>query len=429
MALNPNIILQGQGVDVVGQMGRGNALAQQTIGMNQDRERNALYREHGAGIAAGDQASINALAAIDPGAAQGAMGNVLSMDNTRLGMQATQQRMDMLSREEQRAIDQQAAQMTAAERAAEAQQIEQAVAAGLQVQTPQQWDAMMAQTAPDLVGQFDNREAIAGRFMSVADSLKRFDEQNAVPDAASPSSTIGKLQSDLASGLIDQQQYDLAVANMAPPGMKVESDGQGGFTFVTGAGVGVGDGKTPNERQSSLALFGNLMDETMPELSNLEASPDFNPASLSEGIASNSGWLGNYMRTPEGRRYEALQRQWAEGVLRIQTGAAATQSEIDRVMATYFPQPGDTDADIAGKSQQRDAFARSLEPASGGNITAPGGAGDRPGIGEAVAESEVVTAQAIPAMSDAQLQEYLGATSLEDIPDDVLEALEVRMAN
>jgi len=202
------------------------------------------------------------------------------------------------------------------------------------------------------------------------------------PPAPSAASAIGKLQSDLASGLIDQGQYNIALANLTPKGMRIVADGQGGFTIDTNAS-GEGTGKTPNERQSSLALFGNLMEETMPAISILEQSSTFDPAGLGEGAASRAGWLGNYLRSPEGQRYEALQRQWAEGVLRIQTGAAATQDEIDRVMSTYFPQPGDTDTTVAQKSQQRDAFARSLGPASGGTITAPGGAADRPGIGVA----------------------------------------------
>jgi len=203
-------------------------------------------------------------------------------------------------------------------------------------------------------------------------------------DAVSPSSAIAKLQSDLSAGLINQDQYELGVANMAPPGFSLALDGEGGVTFVQGAGAGAST-DAPTERQSSLALFGNLMDETMPEIAALESSETFNPASLGEGAASKAGWLGNYLRSPEGQRYEGLQRQWAEGVLRIQTGAAATQDEIDRVMSTYFPQPGDTAETVAQKSQQRDAFARSLVPASGGNIEAPGGAGTRGRIGEAPA--------------------------------------------
>jgi hypothetical protein len=230
--------------------------------------------------------------------------------------------------------------------------------------------------------QVDPMDAIALQQATVNLDQSTFDlnaDRNAPPETPSPTSTIGKLQGDLAAGLINQEQYDVALSNMAPPGMTIESDGQGGFRMVQGQDAGAG---TPTERQSMLALFGGLMDETMPEISRMEQDPSFNPASLGEGMAANTGWLGNYLRSPTGQRYQGLQRQWAEGVLRIQTGAAATQDEINRVMGTYFPVPGDTAETIAQKSQQRDAFARSLVPGSGGNLTAPGGAGDRPAIGK-----------------------------------------------
>jgi hypothetical protein len=165
---------------------------------------------------------------------------------------------------------------------------------------------------------------------------------------------------------------------MAPTGMSVEVDADGNVRFAQGVGASK---KPPSERQSTLALFSGLMTETMPEISRLESLEGFNPAGLGEGIAAKTGWFGNYIRTEEGQRYQGLARQWAEGVLRIQTGAAATQPEIERVMETYFPVPGDTENTVRQKSQQRDAFARSLVVASGGNLAAPGGAADRGAIG------------------------------------------------
>ena len=236
-------------------------------------------------------------------------------------------------------------------------------------------------------------------------------------DTVKPQSAIAQLQSDLDAGLINQSQYDLAVANMAGPGMELVTNADGTTTFRTGPGVGAGGGDAPTERQSTLALFSNLMDETMPAIAELENSDTFDPASLGEGVASRGGWIGNYLRSPEGQRYEALQRQWAEGVLRIQTGAAATQDEINRVMETYFPQPGDTLDTVRQKSQQRDIFARALVPASGGNIAAPGGASDRAGIGGGV------TAQSVATMDQTQLNEYIAQTPLSEIPTEVLDAI------
>lgn len=168
MALNPMIPMAGNNPDIMGAFDRGQQAGARGNAIQQQNALASLYQTQGAGIAAGDQGALNALAAIDPMASLGVQGQ-------RQTMQANQQRMDMLTREEQRVIQQQAASLSAAERAAEAQRIEQGVAMGLGAQTPEQWDAIMQQQAPDLVGQFANREMLANRFMSIADVLKRQD--------------------------------------------------------------------------------------------------------------------------------------------------------------------------------------------------------------------------------------------------------------
>ena len=225
-------------------------------------------------------------------------------------------------------------------------------------------------------GRTDLADMVAQGLISGRDAAGAIMQQ---PKEQTPFSAIGKLQADLASGRIDKDQYEVALQSMAPTGMSVEVDADGNVRFQQGVGA---SSKPPSERQSTLALFGGLMSETMPEIARLESSENFDPAGLAEGVAARTGWIGNYFRTEEGQRYQGLARQWAEGVLRIQTGAAATQPEIERVMETYFPVPGDTENTVRQKSQQRDAFARSLVVASGGNLDAPGGAGDRGAIGE-----------------------------------------------
>lgn len=165
MQMNSNIPLSIQGVDVMGAIDRGTAAASNYNALRQQNALANVYRTQGAGIMAGDPGALNALAAFDPQAA-------LGIQQTRQGMQADQQRMDMLSREEQRQIADHAAKMSAAERAEAAAQVESAVKAGLAIQDPQTWDAYMSQNAPDLVGQFGNRQMIANRYMSIADIIK-----------------------------------------------------------------------------------------------------------------------------------------------------------------------------------------------------------------------------------------------------------------
>ena len=191
MALNPSIILAGQPIDIVGSFARGNELAAQT---NQLQDQNALrqvYKTQGAGLLSGNQSSLNALAAVDPGQA-------MQLQANQLDMSATRQRMDMLTREEQRQLEAAKASMSAAEAAAAAQQIEDAVKMGLAIQDPAQWDAVMAQQAPELVGQFANRQAFAMKYMTMAEALKA----NAPPEAPKPQSPQAKFEADKAAGLL-----------------------------------------------------------------------------------------------------------------------------------------------------------------------------------------------------------------------------------
>lgn len=166
MALNPNIILAGSNPDLVSAMARGQQAGAQA---NQIQRQNALaqlYQQQGPQIMAGNQNALNALAQIDPQAAMG-------VQQDRQSMAATQQRMDALSAQERRAAEQYAASKSAAERQAQAERIEEAVRMGMAAQSPQQWDQMMSQVSPDLVGQFASRDMLANRFMSVAEILKR----------------------------------------------------------------------------------------------------------------------------------------------------------------------------------------------------------------------------------------------------------------
>lgn len=220
MALDPSIILSGMNVDVLGAMSRGNALAAQVQQSNDQNALRSLYRTQGADILAGKPQALNALAGIDPQTA-------LGIRSSQMDMQASQQRMDMLTREEQRSIEAYKAQASAQEAAAAAAQIEEAVKMGLAIPDAATWDQVMATQAPELVGQFANRQAFAMKYMSMAEALKA-----ATPETYKPQSPQGKFAADMAAGVL-------------PPGSKFDG---GGTT------VNVGDGNT--------SAFNKKADET-----------------------------------------------------------------------------------------------------------------------------------------------------------------------
>lgn len=116
---------------------------------------------------------------------------------------------------------------------------------------------------------------------SATDALKMAFEK---PDEITPSSTIGKLQSDLSSGLITQEQYEVALANMAPKGMRIESDGRGGFTMVQGVGVDGEDGRMkPSDPSFMLQAIDGILNDPaldtstglMSPLQNVPGTPQY----------------------------------------------------------------------------------------------------------------------------------------------------------
>ncbi|WP_010137893.1 hypothetical protein [Oceanicola sp. S124] len=209
--MNPSIILAGQPVNALNALSGGI----QAASMANDTRHTSNYRnalqQYGAGAIGGDQGSINALAAYDPGAA--------------LGIQQTRQQMDILDAQERRTAAKYAASLSAARRSAAAQEIEDAVKMGLGLPDEATWDTFMGENQPDLVGQFGNRQALANRYMTFADILKNSREPDPIvingqlvnprtseilgdyrdaPEPPKPQSSPGKVQADIAAGFLPE---------------------------------------------------------------------------------------------------------------------------------------------------------------------------------------------------------------------------------
>jgi hypothetical protein len=82
--------------------------------------------------------------------------------------------------------------------------------------------------------------------------------------------------------------------------------------------------------------------------------------------------------SPQTRKYNASQLEWADSLLRLTTGAAATKEEIANTIHTYFPQIGDNEEvrrskALARQRVQQDAFTRA-GPGVAGGTAAPSNA-------------------------------------------------------
>mgnify|MGYP000650381311 CR=1 FL=1 len=93
--MDASIILGGQQIDVLGAMDRGRAAAENQINLSRQNALAQLYKTQGAGIMAGDQGALNALAGFDPNAALGVQQNLLGMQATKQDMAFSAEEMQM----------------------------------------------------------------------------------------------------------------------------------------------------------------------------------------------------------------------------------------------------------------------------------------------------------------------------------------------
>lgn len=166
MSYNASIILQGRSPDIVNALARGDAARQQRLDFDNQNAMRDMLRTQGAGIMAGDQQALNALAQFDPSAALGIQGQRLDMDYKKRQISA-------LDESQRREAEAYAKGLTAEQRAAEAAQLEGAIKQALAAPTPEAFDAMMVEMGrPDMVGQFANRQTLAMPLLELTDILK-----------------------------------------------------------------------------------------------------------------------------------------------------------------------------------------------------------------------------------------------------------------
>lgn len=349
MALQPSIILGAQSPDILGAMSRGNALAQQTNQMRQQQQQNAFLQDNGQALLSGDQNALAQYAQFDPTGAfnmqtqnrnNARADEQLAFERQRLGVQ--DQRADQ---EWQMRVAEYKSGLSAEQAAAEAAQIEDAVKMGLSAQTPEQWDAMMAQQAPDLVGQFESRDALASRYMEVADILKGQagpEFRQATPEEASAYGAQGGQFGP------DGRFYPIN----PPSGLGIRTNPDGSTEIIQGSGVKFTEGQSKDNVYATRAE-GALatLDPIAGELTSRTArAADMVPMGLARGAQSDE------FQVAKNAGDEFLQ-----AILRKDTGAAITEPEQALYGVTYLPQPGDGEAVLAQKQQARRRAVEALK--------------------------------------------------------------------
>lgn len=352
--LDPRIILAGQGPDTMGaftgglqagamknQIGRQNALAD-------------LYRTQGAGIMAGDPGALNALAGMDPMAAMNVQKQRLGMDATRQDMRIADQRMGILSAQEMRQAEEYARSLTAQQAAAEAQKLESAVKMGMMIPDAATWDAQMSQMAPELVGKFDQRQALAAKFMSMAEVLK----QTRGPEIPGGAQTLAwrAQQAGLQPGTAEYTEF--MVTGGKADGLAIDVDPATGSVSVR-QGVGAAKTRPLTEGQSKDNVFAT---RAKGALAAFEPVADV-LTSFGQRAAEMdpTGVVRGSVQSPEFQVAKNAGDEFLQAILRKDTGAAITSQEQELYGKTYLPQPGDGPAVLEAKRQARSRALAALE--------------------------------------------------------------------
>lgn len=84
-----------------------------------------------------------------------------------------------------------------------------------------------------------------------------------------------------------------------------------------------------------------------------------------DAAASKIPLIGNWIKTPEGRKLHNVGQAWVISVLRQDSGGAITDNEMEQYFETYLPVPGDDEATLAQKRENRRVIEQALEGLAG----------------------------------------------------------------
>lgn len=132
--------------------------------------------------------------------------------------------------------------------------------------------------------------------------------------------------------------------------------------------------KPMTEVQGKANLFGSRADEADQVLRGLETKISTTGLAAKRGlenlpvIGGVMGAAGNAMLSGDQQKVEQAQRNFVNAVLRVESGAAISESEFRNAIKQYFPQPGDTPTVIEQKRSNRATAIAGLRAMGGHSV-------------------------------------------------------------
>jgi len=294
--LDPRIILAGQGPDIVGSLSRGMEAGQQANQVRQQNDLAGLYKTQGAGILAGDQGALNAVAGIDPMAALGLKQTQQSM---AFDAETMQMRRDQARAAAAEALRTQQAAMTQAEAAQEAQKLKTGLSGAAffyQKGDKAGYEGFLRQNGLDPAQfAFEAFPAHAAAFEGVLEALEAFKPAVADPLKGAPSGYMFSEPGNPAAGVKPLPGFErtpgvvVQTGDMGTPAPQIGSIPQGFqavFDPVTGGYrmeriPGGPEDRTASDaaaRAGTLQQSNVVMDKISQAKDLLENSTWYNPA-------------------------------------------------------------------------------------------------------------------------------------------------------
>lgn len=129
--------------------------------------------------------------------------------------------------------------------------------------------------------------------------------------------------------------------------------------------------KPLTEAQGKANLFGTRAEEADKILKGLEERINVTGLAAKRGLENTPiiggpmGALANTALTADQQKVEQAQRDFVNAVLRLESGAAISESEFKNAIRQYFPQPGDAKEVIEQKRKNRATAIAGLKAMSG----------------------------------------------------------------
>lgn len=212
--------------------------------------------------------------------------------------------------------------------------------------------------APDIVKQYAYYRDQATQAGEQPVSFLEF-KNYAAPEQPKPLTDVAKLKSDLDAGMITQDQYNAAVAKelAASNGTSLTVDPTtGAVSFQQGGAPGQMPKLT--EGQSKDVVYLTRGAGALPVLDQLgDALTD----PVQQVMGADPTGVVRGQQDPAFQQAEQAGREFLASVLRKDTGAAVTPSEMDTYGNMYLPKPGDTPELLAQKKGARQRALKAIE--------------------------------------------------------------------